>query len=604
MMKKQKGISYFSIRRKLLILCALLIIINSLMISIFAYFVSMSFIKQQSISVLSNVQKQKKIQIENNMKEFENIVDVILHDAIMNKFIAGKYTDITFEVESLKQYVEPVLGSVVSSKKDGVYLSIIRYNNSPIEIIADNFENILDYNYMNFNWLSINRKFYHVINEKRMLNRPWFKNLYKTTHGFDWMQIGMDKEFDNISYLGEIKDVWGDTTIIRGMIRVCVSIEKLLSEEKCTDELTQSVNFVFDKNGNLLSGVKENKILFDKYKNIITRIINKPEQYIELANNKVFFISKIKNGWTIVSMVPIVDIYKTASHVKYYIIFFNVIIITILFSIVYIIINSFTQRIKDITKMMERFKEGDFNVQITDNNKDELSFMSNVFNEMVKQIKILIEENYKFNIDKKDAQLKVLQAQIKPHMLYNSLSAISRLAEKKDFANIKNMVKALCNFYRLSLNNGMDYLSIYQEIQHLKSYISVYSIRKNKAFNIYYKIDDNIYVFDTINTMLQPFVENCFEHAIYDSMIPINIIVEGYIDGDSIIFKIIDDGIGIKRDSVKTILDAESESYGIKNINQRIKIHFGQEYGVQIYSIYGAGTTVLIKIPKTKLLKK
>ena len=604
MMKKQKGISYFSIRRKLLILCALLIIINSLMISIFAYFVSMSFIKQQSLSVLSNVQKQKKIQIENNMKEFENIVDVILHDAIMNKFIAGKYTDITFEVESLKQYVEPVLGSVVSSKKDGVYLSIIRYNNSPIEIIADNFENILDYNYMNFNWLSINRKFYHVINEKRMLNKSWFKNLYKTTHGFDWMQIGMDKEFDNISYLGEIKDVWGDTTIIRGMIRVCVSIEKLLSEEKCTDELTQSVNFVFDKNGNLLSGVKENKILFDKYKNIITRIINKPEQYIELANNKVFFISKIKNGWTIVSMVPIVDIYKTASHVKYYIIFFNVIIITILFSIVYIIINSFTQRIKDITKMMERFKEGDFNVQITDNNKDELSFMSNVFNEMVKQIKILIEENYKFNIDKKDAQLKVLQAQIKPHMLYNSLSAISRLAEKKDFSNIKNMVKALCNFYRLSLNNGMDYLSIYQEIQHLKSYISVYSIRKNKAFNIYYKIDDNIYVFDTINTMLQPFVENCFEHAIYDSMIPINIIVEGYIDGDSIIFKIIDDGIGIKRDSVKTILDAERESYGIKNINQRIKIHFGQEYGVQIYSIYGAGTTVLIKIPKTKLLKR
>lgn len=586
------------IKHKLFIVYFLLIFINVAMVSIVAYYISFTFIKEQSISILSQVQKQKELEIKNNLEECESIAQVLLNDPKIQKFVAVNYIDRSDEIDALQYYVDPVLKSILSSKKDGIYLSIIRYKKDSLELIGGNFEHILSKRFTYFDMVNSNSKFYHILNIDRVENIEWFSRLKGTMQKFKWMQVGMDKEYDNISLVGEMWDGFTANSAKAGMMRICVSIEKVLAESDTVNDIEGCINFIFDENGTLFTGDKGKKEFFNQYSNDFAGMLQQNADQYKFIDNKVFLANKMKNNWTIVSVVPVVSVYKAASNIKYWFIILDLFMFVLLLGIAYIITNSFTKRLNNVTGMMQQFKKGNFDVQIVDNNSDELGFLSTVFNDMVKRIKALIRDNYQSNIDKKDAQLKILQEQIKPHMLYNSLSTISRLAERQDTANIKKMVKALCKFYRLSLNKGSDYLSIFEEIEHLNAYLEVFSIRYKDSFHVHYKIDEAIYGFDTVKVLLQPFVENIFQHAVYDMEKPINIVIEGKSDGDDILFKIIDDGLGMRNryDSLSGIEDIKG--YGIKNVDERIKIHFGDSYGVQIFSIYGGGTAVYIRIPK------
>jgi two-component system, sensor histidine kinase YesM len=588
------------IKHKLFIVYFLLIFINVLMVSIIAYYISFTFIKEQSISILSQVQKQKELEIHNNLQECESISQVLLHDPKIQKFIAVNYFDRIDEIDALQLYVDPVLKSVLSSRKDGIYLSITRYSADSLEVIGNNFEYILSKRFAGYDLVDTNSKFYHILNLDRMERYDWFSRLHGKMSKFRWMQIGMDKEYDNISLVGEMRDEFKGTLVYTGMIRVCVSIEKVLAEGETINDIEGCVNFIFDESGTLFTGDHGKKDIYSQYASDFDGMLQQKAGTYKFIGNKVFLSGKMKNNWTIVSVVPVVSVYKAASNIKYWFIILDLIIIVLLLLIAYFITNSFTKRLNNVTGMMQKFKKGNFDVQIVDNSSDELGFLSTVFNDMVRRIKVLIRDNYQSNIDKKDAQLKVLQEQIKPHMLYNSLSTISRLAERQDTNNIKKMVKALCQFYRLSLNKGSDYLSIFDEFEHLKAYLDVFSIRHKNSFRVCYKIDQAIYGYDTVKVLLQPFVENIFEHSVYDPEKPITIVIEGKSEGDDILFTIIDDGLGMRKDILATLLSEGGKGYGIRNVDDRIKIHFGDSYGVRIFSVYGGGTAVEVRIPKLK----
>lgn len=584
------------IKYKLSAIYFILILLNVVIISVVVYYISFTFIKEQSISILSYVQRQKELEIKNNLEEYEGIVRLLMSDAALQKFISVNYIDLSDEIESIRLYVNPVLKSILTIRKNGMYLAIIRYKDDPIELIQYNFENILSDRLDTANYIGSNVKFYHVLGLERMKKFGWFLELYGNISQFKWMRVGKDKEFNNISLVGEIEDGLSPNKEKYGMIRITVNVDKILAQE-CMDAnngLKGYVNFIFDEKGNILTEDTVMSSIYKEHSNIFNEMMSPDTHKYNVFGNKMFFSSRMENNWTIITVAPIVSLYKAASSIKYWLVLLDLLLVVLLLVINFIVINSITNRLNNVAKMLDKFKKGNFDVYIIDKSNDEIGFLSNVFNDMAKDIKRLIKDNYQFNIDKKDAELKVLQAQIKPHMLYNSLSTISRLAEKKDIANVKKMVKALCQYYRLSLNGGNEYLSVYEEIEHLKSYVDVYSIRKKDAFKVYYKIDESILGYGTIKMLLQPFVENVFHHAIYDSDRAVNIIVKGMIDGENIEFRIIDDGLGMKR----TVIDSLSKGYGIKNVDERIKLHFGNAYGVQIFSIFGAGTTVAIRIPR------
>lgn len=588
------------IKHKLFIVYFLLIFINVVMVSIVAYTISFTFIKEQSISILTQVQKQKELEIQNNLVACESIIQVLLHDPKIHNFVAVNYIDSIDEIDALQLYVDPVVKSILSSRNDGMYLAIGRYKEDTMEVIGNNYEYILSKRFATYELIDQNRKFYHILNLERLKSLDWFNDLYGRMNRFKWMQVGMDKEYDNISYVGEMRDEFRGYADNIGMMRVCVSIEKLLAEGETVNDIEGLANFIFNEDGVLITGDKGKKEIYKQYATDFDGMLHKDSMLYKFIGNKVFLSSRMKNGWTIVSVVPVVSVYKAASNLKYWFIVLDLFMVILLLFIAYIITHSFTKRLNNVTGMMQKFKKGNFDVQIVDNSNDELGFLSTVFNDMVRRMRVLIRDNYQSHIDKKDAQLKVLQEQIKPHMLYNSLSTISRLAERQDTTSIKKMVKALCQFYRLSLNKGGDYLSIYEEFEHLKAYLDVFSIRHKNSFRVHYTIDPAIYGYDTVKVLLQPFVENIFEHAVYDLEKPINIIIEGRSEGEDILFKITDDGMGMRSSMIDTLISAGGKGYGIKNVDERIKIHFGDGYGVRIFSIYGAGTAVCIRIPKFK----
>jgi two-component system sensor histidine kinase YesM len=159
------------------------------------------------------------------------------------------------------------------------------------------------------------------------------------------------------------------------------------------------------------------------------------------------------------------------------------------------------------------------------------------------------------------------------------------------------IVKGLAKFYRLTLNQGKTIIPVVKELEQAQAYLDIQKIKYRDRFHILYDIHADVYGCDTIKLILQPFLENILEHALFRDAIHIRLSV--YREDDQVIFKIIDDGVGIKPDIMQQLNETTGVQlgYGIRNVDERIKLHFGQQYGVQIYSGIGIGTTIKICIP-------
>ncbi|MGO4270411.1 sensor histidine kinase, partial [Paenibacillus sp. TAF58] len=259
----------------------------------------------------------------------------------------------------------------------------------------------------------------------------------------------------------------------------------------------------------------------------------------------------------------------------------------------------FTKRIESLLQVIRRVEREDFNVNMTFMGHDEIGQLSFAFKKMTGRLKELINEVYKKEISKKEAEMNMLQAQINPHFLYNTLASISALAVKHRDNTISEMVSHLAKFYRISLNKGKMILPISEEIKLTKYYIAIQQIRFEGLLRLHYAIDDSVLAYQTVKLALQPFVENAINHAVWDDEAGINIIIKVYKDERDIYLEVIDDGMGMRTETLERALSKidNVSGYGITNVDQRIKLAFGDEYGVTLYSKFGIGTKAQIRIP-------
>ncbi|UOK61258.1 sensor histidine kinase [Paenibacillus sp. OVF10] len=233
---------------------------------------------------------------------------------------------------------------------------------------------------------------------------------------------------------------------------------------------------------------------------------------------------------------------------------------------------------------------------------DEIGQLHFAFEQMTTRLKSLVTEVYQKELQSKEAELDLLQAQINPHFLYNTLGSISSLAVKHQDPQIQDMVLHLAKFYRISLNKGKSILTINEELKLTKSYNAIQLIRFKGKLNIIYTIDQSILPYSTVKLALQPFVENAVIHALWNQDRPLNIHIKGVIANNSIILSVIDDGMGMRREKLEALFEEkEGRGYGISNVDRRIKLKFGEYYGVKVYSKLGMGTTVQIRLPQKEI---
>ncbi len=259
-----------------------------------------------------------------------------------------------------------------------------------------------------------------------------------------------------------------------------------------------------------------------------------------------------------------------------------------------------TSPLRRLNRAIRRIGEGDFTSRLNVRGRDEISQIARTINWLLNRFDELIREVYLVGMEKKEKELQVLQAQINPHFLYNTLSAISRLGKLGEIDKMHRMVLGLARFYRLTLNEGKAIIPIEKEIEQIKTYVEIQNEKYGERMLVTYHIDPDALQYDTIKLILQPFVENALEHAWEGDRIHIRI--EAYCENEIIYFQIADDGCGMSEELVQQIMEPELHpiGYGIRNVHERVRLQFGEPYGVTIYSKPGAGTKVFITVPKYK----
>ncbi|TYP76577.1 cache domain-containing sensor histidine kinase [Paenibacillus methanolicus] len=313
--------------------------------------------------------------------------------------------------------------------------------------------------------------------------------------------------------------------------------------------------------------------------------------------------------WTLVSVVPLDDILTASSHQRNVWILIMLAMAVIAFLLAYISSVSSTKRIYRLIFKMRQVQEGHLSVIKQNFGRDEIGELAENYNFMIKRIEILIEEQFKTGQERKNtelklvqAELKALQSQINPHFLYNTLDLINWMAIKHDVPEIESLIGSMSNFYKLSLRKGRAIVTIGDEMLHLQTYIEIQNHRFENSITLIWNIDEEVMPYEIPKITLQPLVENSIVHGIQMKPDKIGTIaISGGLKDGVITLRIQDDGIGMSAKDLASMPQQHSKDewhgYGVYNIHERIKLYFGAQYGLSFASIPGAGTTVEIRFP-------
>lgn len=260
-------------------------------------------------------------------------------------------------------------------------------------------------------------------------------------------------------------------------------------------------------------------------------------------------------------------------------------------------------RIERLTCLMQEVQEGSMDMQVGSDDRDEIGMLYRGFGSMMKRIRTLINEVYLGKITQKEAELKALQAQINPHFLYNTLSLINWKALAAGEEDISRMTLAMSTFYRTALNRGRNVLQVEAELSNTRAYLEIQSMLHDGDFDYEIEVQPEILQCESLNLILQPLVENAIHHGIEEKTDGRGkISVRGWKEDNCVWFMVEDNGVGMEQKVADKILTMESKGYGVRNVDERIRLCYGEKYAMKVESVVGKGTKMTIHFPAKQLI--
>lgn len=254
------------------------------------------------------------------------------------------------------------------------------------------------------------------------------------------------------------------------------------------------------------------------------------------------------------------------------------------------------------------------NLLVTDkylNRKDEIGVLYHQYNQMIDEINAHIKERYQNRIIVLDSQMKALEAQINSHFLYNTLECINSIAEIEEVERIAVMSKALGDMFRYSIKTESELVTLNEELSHVRNYVSIQKIRFGDKIHVVYDIPENLLEEKILKLIIQPLVENAYYHGLENKKTKGILTIKAVLDEIHIRISISDNGAGIAQDHLEELRNLlrkppqftdlghrTKQSIGLKNIQSRIQLYYGQNYGITVESVPGQGTEVQIYIPR------
>lgn len=586
----KKIISIFlnsSIKNKLIFYFFLVILLPTITITTLGNLIyKESMTDEQKINTKQMI-KQISSNIDFYIKDTENIIDYLSNDPSVISFLGSNNLSEDEKQENTSAVIyrfiklHPEIAGIMIVNKNDMYVSDVMYR----------------------------------ISRDSLTNEKWYRKAVESPGRIQLFSKPVGRNINNIfNYSAD--DV--------------VSMSKAIFDFKSGEFLgVILIDMKLDVIKQVIENVKPGKTGFvyiiDSYGEIVYSPINPVVYRINrdwlLGNKEGIIVKNIKGkdyqimdntspytAWNTIGVFPLDETLKVAASIKYYSLFIAVITLILAEILAIFFTRSIVSPIRKLRMLMKRTQEGDLNVYFNNKYDDEIGELGTSFNTMIKEIKNLVNLVQIEEKSKRKAEISVLQAQIKPHFLYNTLDTIHWMAKEHKATDIVEIISSLTNLLRIGLNSGNESIKLKDEIKHVESYLMIQKVRYEDKLNYKIEVDDDILDYTVIKLILQPLVENAIYHGIKEKRGKGDITIFGKIEDNKIHLKVMDNGIGINKERLQEIngllrkssLASNKIGYGIFNVNERIRLNYGEEFGLVYSSQYNEGTTVDIWHPLLK----
>lgn len=590
-----------SIKHRLMIYFVAAILIPTIVISFILYRQS-SWIIASKIDV--SLEKNLKTAEQVILQQFDSLQDIV-NMISMNDDLRGALNPATPQDLSKVTDEIRVLEKILDS-----YFLTVNYSASKAIIIP----RIYMLNRSVYNRFNFSEKIFDI---SLIEKEEWYQRL---PEAFSYKIVGTDKvqfrnhPVDTIKVAKRLYALKYDPSPYTALLTVDVETEyfnRILESIKASD---RSRVFIMNDTGIIVADSFRNNI-GKKVDGSISKLL--PEKVIEnyvsklgdLNGEEVLLSAKRieKADWVMISVSPINDLNKELMS-------FNRIMMIVLFGCMLLALvtalflsGNISRPIQKLVKAIPNIKEGRLDMKIDYKRKDEFTYLIESYKNMLEEIKELIDRLYVSEIVKKDAELKALQAQINPHFLYNTLESVNSMAKLKGVDEISKIVISLSELLRVSISNPAETITIEQEVAYLKRYLHIQEVRFFDRFESLLEVDEALVQYRILKLILQPLVENCLVHGIEDMEEPGLITISIKDKGEFLEISVSDNGLGMDEDELRNLyrhirgegsLSKVKGGDGVKNVNDRLRLHYGEVSALRIDSSKGRGTTVMFAIPK------
>lgn len=575
-----------SVRSAMLCLFSILIVVTMMIF----FLISMNYTKKtildNSTDYTSRLVRQVNHDIDSYIDYMENISSLVIHGGDVQKYL---FTGMTGkDKQEAYDRIVTQFRTVVETRRDISNIAVVTLDGQ--FIINDGKDQL------NENILLEDVEWYKKVAEgaDRILTSSHVQNVIR--NNYKWV----------ITFSRGIRNP--NTEEIQAVFFIDLNY-KLLKELCETNSLAKdSYVFIIDESGQIIYHPKQqllyNGLTTEKIEEVLTC---KANHFVtqEGEKSKLYTISiSEKTGWRVVGVAAISELMKNKKETQ------NLYIITaiVLLCMAVVLANFFataiTKPIKKLKDSMKEVERGNFkNAGVAVRSGSEIGSLENSFNVMTEKIQELMEQIIYEQEQKRKSELKALRSQINPHFLYNTLDSIIWMAEGGKNREVVRMTSALAKLLRQSISNENELIPLEREVDYASNYLTIQKMRYKDKLEYEIEVDKKIQKETIINLILQPLVENAIYHGIKYKGSKGLIRIQGYEEGEKIVLKVIDNGIGMDRETLQGIFHKSkscegSNGVGVYNVQTRIQLYYGAEYGLEFESILGEGTTVTILLPK------
>ncbi|MBK1813938.1 histidine kinase [Clostridium sp. YIM B02505] len=558
---------------------------------------------------LEDVLKQNRYKLEaecanvdRNIDIMGNVAQVLMNNKDMLAYIGGSEE---FTVEELVNFN-------ITTKKE---IMNLQYNNSMLKSI----------NIFTDNGYVVNELWPLIYRENRVKNNTWYEKTLENKNRVYWDINHYDNDISKAvaTNEGEPNLVVSLNRELRypedkhiGIIRIDMLSKVFFPKmfENPNDDSSEML--LVNKNGKMYGNVDnafEQNTRFNKKKFFTT--------FEDTVKNDSGMFS-FKDGFTeytvvykeaplentyLVSIIALDKINGSIKYTRNLLVIGTMLLIGMLSLIVYYITNIILRRLYIIIKSLKRVRGGDLDVDIPVYSNDEIGLLAHHFRQLVNKINVLIKDSIDKKTVTKEAELKALKNQLDAHFLYNTLENIRMMAEIEENYTVSDSLASLGEMMRYNMKWDRDYVPLFEEINHIKNYIALMAIRFEHNINLKINIEEKLMDKEVLKLSLQPLVENSVKHGLIKKLVKEDgtIVIEGKEDEKYTYITIIDNGCGIEDDTLaelKEFLDSNEQNtkhgLGMKNVNERIKIYYGEHYGIDIVSRKNYFTRIILKLPR------